>query len=83
MYPSSKRKFNGGRDQGSHGGHWERSGVNGARNLEGQNHGNGAGFGGGRGSHPGGIQDGNNSGSEGARGGNGNNTNPLPPPGQT
>ena len=32
MEPSRKRTFNGGGDQGSHGGHWERSGGKGTRN---------------------------------------------------
>ena len=44
--PSRKRKFNGGGDQGSHREYWERSEENGTRNPEGQNHRNGAGFGG-------------------------------------
>ena len=75
MDPSRKRKFNGGGYRGSHRGHWERSGANGNRNLEGQNHRNGVEFGGGRGGHSGGRQDENNSGGGGARGGNGNSTN--------
>ena len=75
MDPSRKRKFNGGEDRGSHGGNWERSGENSTRNLEGQNHGNGAVFGGRRGGHSGG-RDRNNGGGGGAQGGNGNNTNP-------
>ena len=77
MDPSRKIKFNGGGDQGSHGGHWDRSGGKSTRNLEGQNHGNRVGFGGGHGGHYGG-RDGNNGGGGGARGGNGNNTNPPP-----
>ena len=40
--PSRKRKSNGGGYRGSHGVNWERSRVNGIRNLEGHNHGNGA-----------------------------------------
>ena len=40
--PSRKRKFDGGVDQGSHGGYWDRSGGHCPRNSEGQNHGNGA-----------------------------------------
>ena len=81
MDSSRKRKFNGGRDRGSHWGHWERSGVNGTRNLEGQNHRNGTGLGCRRGGHSSRRQDRNNSGGGGggARGGNGNNTNPSPP----
>ena len=47
MDPSRKRKFNGGGDRGYHGGHWERRGGKGTRNLEGKNHGNDAGFRGG------------------------------------
>ena len=35
MDPSRKSKLNGGGDQESHGGQWERSGGNGTRNLEG------------------------------------------------
>ena len=78
MDPSRKRNLNGGGDWGSHGGHWDRSGGNGPRNSEGQNHSNGAGFGSRLGGHAGGG-DVNNSGSGGARGGNGNNTNPPSP----
>ena len=77
--PSRKRKFDGGVDRGSHGGHWDRSGGNGTRNSEGQNHGNGARFGGRQGGHSGGI-DGNHGGGGGTLEGNGNNTNPDPPP---
>ena len=77
MDQSRKKKFNGGTDRGSHRGHWERSGGNGTRNLEGQNHRNGTVFGGRRCGHSGG-RDRNNSGGGGARGGNGNNTNPPP-----
>ena len=76
MDRSKKRKFNGGGDWGSHGGHWERIGGNGTRNSEVQDHRNSAKFGGGRGVHVGGRQDVNNSGGGGAQGGNGNNTNP-------
>ena len=80
MEPLRNRKFNGGGDQGSHGGHWVRSRGNGTRNSEGQNHGNGAVFGGGQGGQSGG-RDGNNGGGGGVQGVNGNNTNPpLPPP---
>ena len=75
MDPSRKRKFNGSVDRGSQRRHWERNGGNGTRNSEGQNHGNGAVFGGGRGVHYGG-RDENNGGGGGARGGNGNNTTP-------
>ena len=75
MDPSRKKKLNDGGDQGSYGGHWKRSGVNGPRNLEGQNHGNGARFGVGKGGHFGGRNE-NNGGGGGARGGNGNSTNP-------
>ena len=75
MDPSRKRNFNGGGDRESHGGQWERSGGNGTINLKGQNHGNGAGFGGGRVGHSGG-RDGNNGGGEVAQGGNGKNTKP-------
>ena len=77
MNQSQKRKFVGGRDQGSHRGHWDRSGGYSQRNLEGQHHGNGARFGGGRGVHSGGRY-GNNGGGGGARGGHGSNTNPPP-----
>ena len=73
---SKKRKFNGGGYQGSHGGHWERSGGNGIRKSEGQNHRNITVLGGGRGGHAGGRQDENNSGGGGAQGLNGNNINP-------
>ena len=73
MDPSRKRNFDGGEDRGSHRGHLDRSGVNGTRNWEGQNHGNGARFGGGRGGHYGGRY-GNNGIGEGAQGGNCNNT---------
>ena len=45
MDSSRNMKFNGGVYWGSHKGHWERSGVNGNRNSEGQKHRNGAGFG--------------------------------------
>ena len=75
MDPSRKRKFNGGRDQRSHRGHWKKSGGNSTRNSEVHNHGNGAGVGGGLGDHSGG-RDVNNGGGGGARGGNGNSTNP-------
>ena len=79
MELSRKRKFNGGRDWGSHRGHWERSEGNGTRNSDEKNHGNGAGFGDKCGSHSGGIQDKKNSGGGGAKGGNDNNTTPPPP----
>ena len=75
MDPSQKRNFNGGGDQGSHRGHWNRIRVNVPRNSEGQNHRNCAVFGGGQGVHSGGI-DGNNGGGGGARGVHGNNANP-------
>ena len=39
METSRKRKFDGDRDRGSHGGHWDRNGGHGPRNSEGQNHG--------------------------------------------
>ena len=75
MDPSRKRKFDGGGDPGSHGGHWDRSRVHGHRKSKGNHHGNGARFGGGRGGHSGG-RDVNNGRGGGAQGGNGNNTNP-------
>ena len=64
-----KRKFDGVREQGYHGGHWDRGGLHGNRNSETQN---GARFGGGRG----GGKYGNNGGGGGVRGGNGSKTNP-------
>ena len=81
MDPSRKRKFDGGGDRGSHGGHWDRIRGHVPINSEGRNHGNGSIFGGGRGGHSGG-RDGNNGGGRGARWGNGNNTNQPPPPHQ-
>ena len=64
-----KRKYDGGGDRGSHGGHWDRNGNHGHRNSEAQHNGNCARFGGGRGR---GI-DGNNGGGGGAREGHGSN----------
>ena len=77
MGPSRKKNCIGVGDRVSHRGHWDRSGGNNTRDSEGQNHRNGAGLGGGQGSHFSG-RDGNNCGDIGARGGNGNNTNPPP-----
>ena len=79
MDPSRKRKFDGGGDQVSNGGYWDRSGGHGQRKSEVQNNRNGAIFGGGRGGHSGG-RDGNNGGGGGARGGHGSNTTPPPQP---
>ena len=75
MDPSQNRKFDGDRDLGSHGGHWDRSGGHVPRKSEVQHHMNGAIFGGRRGGHSGG-RDGNNGGGGGAQGGHGNNTTP-------
>ena len=75
MDPSRKRNFDGGGDQGSHGGHWDRSWGHGPRNSEIQHHGNGAIFGGEQGGHSSGRVR-NNGGGGVARGVNGNNTNP-------
>ena len=65
MDPSWKRKFDGGGDQGSPGVHWDRSRGHGPINSEGQHHGNGVRFSGGRGGHSGGRHD-NNGGGGGA-----------------
>ena len=77
MEPSRKQNFDGGGDQGYHRIHWERRGGHSNRNSEGQHHGNGARFVGGRRGHCD-VRDGNNGGGRGARGGNGNNINPPP-----
>ena len=45
MDVSRKRKFNGGGDQGSQMGHWDRSGGNGTGNSGGHNNRNGADYG--------------------------------------